>query len=64
MEMHEMTEASNYLLRVVAADLALYEAFLRGRLTHIPGLRSIESRMALKRVVNCTNLPLRLSGRV
>jgi Lrp/AsnC family leucine-responsive transcriptional regulator len=63
MEMYEMSGASDYLLRVVAADLASYEAFLRGRLTHIPGVRSIESAMALKQVVYRTNLPLRIRGR-
>ena len=59
MEMYEMSGATDYLLRVVAADLASYEAFLRGRLTHIPGVQSFESAMALKRVVYRTNLPLR-----
>jgi Lrp/AsnC family leucine-responsive transcriptional regulator len=59
MEMYEMTGASDYLLRVVAADVASYEAFLRGRLTRIPGVQAIESALALKRVVYRTNLPLR-----
>jgi Lrp/AsnC family leucine-responsive transcriptional regulator len=63
MEMYEMSGASDYLLRVVAADLASYEAFLRGTLTHIPGVQSFESRMALKRIVYRTNLPLRDTGR-
>ena len=63
MEMYEMTGASDYLLRVVAADVASYEAFLRGRLTHIPGVKSFESALALKRVVYRTNLPLRVGGR-
>ncbi|WP_428483743.1 Lrp/AsnC family transcriptional regulator [Rhodopila sp.] len=63
MEMYEMTGTSDYLLRVVAADIASYEAFLRGRLTHIPGVRSIESALALKRVVYRTSLPLRSGGR-
>ncbi len=59
MEMYEMTGASDYLLRVVAADIASYEAFLRGRLTRIAGVRAVESALALKRVVYRTNLPLR-----
>jgi Lrp/AsnC family transcriptional regulator, leucine-responsive regulatory protein len=63
MEMYEMTGASDYLLRVVAADIASYEAFLRGTLTRIPGVRSFESSMALKRVVYRTNLPLRAGAR-
>ncbi|HEY4041801.1 MAG TPA: Lrp/AsnC family transcriptional regulator [Rhodopila sp.] len=66
MEMYEMTGASDFLLRVVAADIAAYEAFLRGRLVHIQGVQSFESAMALKRVVYRTNLPLRQgrSGRI
>lgn len=63
MEMYEMTGASDYLLRVVAADISSYEAFLRGKLTHIPGVRSFELSMALKRVVYRTNLPLRAGSR-
>jgi Lrp/AsnC family leucine-responsive transcriptional regulator len=59
MEMYEMTGASDYLLRVVAADVAAYETFLRSVLTHIPGVKSIESAMALKRIVYRTNLPVR-----
>jgi Lrp/AsnC family transcriptional regulator, leucine-responsive regulatory protein len=63
MEMYEMSGAKDYLLRVVAADIASYEAFLRGRLTHMPGVQSVESAMALKRVVYRTNLPLQARGR-
>src|SRR5689334_1140847 len=40
MEMYEMSGAADFLLRVVAADIASYEAFLRGRLAKIPGVRS------------------------
>jgi Lrp/AsnC family leucine-responsive transcriptional regulator len=58
MEMYEMTGANDFLLRVVAADIASYEVFLRGRLVHIAGVQSFESAMALKRVVYRTNLPL------
>ncbi len=63
MEMYEMTGASDFLLRVVAADVAAYETFLRGRLTHISGVQSIESALALKRVIYRTNLPLRQGRR-
>ncbi|HEY8289616.1 MAG TPA: Lrp/AsnC family transcriptional regulator [Acetobacteraceae bacterium] len=63
MEMYEMSGSSDYLLRVVAADIAAYESFLRGTLTHISGVHSFESAMALKRVVYRTNLPLRQPAR-
>lgn len=59
MEMYEMTGAADYLLRVVASDVASYEAFLRGRLARIRGVKSLESALALKRVVCRTPLPLR-----
>jgi Lrp/AsnC family leucine-responsive transcriptional regulator len=64
MEMYEMSGSADYLLRVVAADVTSYEAFLRGRLTKIPGVKSFESSLALKRVVYRTNLPLRAGGRL
>ena len=58
MEMYEMTGSTDYLMRVVAADVASYEAFLRGRLTRVPGVQSVESALALKRVVYRTKLPV------
>ena len=59
MECYVMSGVHDYLLRVVAADLASFEEFLRTRLTRIPGVRSMESAFALKRVVYRTNLPLK-----
>ena len=59
MEMYEMTGARDYLMRVVAADLTSFESFLRHVVMRIPGVQSVESAMALKRVVYRTNLPLR-----
>ena len=59
MDMYEMTGARDYLLRIVAPDLGSFEAFLRGRLMRIAGVQSVETAMALKRVVARTNLPLR-----
>ncbi len=58
MECYVMTGSSDFLLRVVTADLAAYEAFLRTRLTRMPGVRTVRSAFALKRVVYRTNLPL------
>jgi Lrp/AsnC family leucine-responsive transcriptional regulator len=62
MECYVMTGSSDYLLRVVAADLAAYEEFLRTRLTRMPGVRGVRSAFALKRVIYRTNLPLRRRG--
>lgn len=63
MEMYEMTGARDYLLRVVAADLAAFETFLRGVVMRIPGVQSVESAMALKRTVYRTKLPVRQRSR-
>lgn len=61
MECYVMTGSSDYLLRVVCADLTSYETFLRTRLTKFPGVRGVRSAFALKRVIQRTNLPIRPS---
>lgn len=58
MECYLMTGTSDYLLRIVVADLAAYEIFLKDHLTRIQGVRSIESSFALKQVAYRTALPL------
>jgi Lrp/AsnC family leucine-responsive transcriptional regulator len=58
MECYIMTGASDFLLRVVAPDLATYEAFLRTKLTRMPAVRSIRSAFSLKRVIYRTELPV------
>ena len=63
MEAYEMAGSGDYLLRVVAADLAGYESFLRTRLTRLPVVRSVNSAFALKRLAYRTNLPLKKPAR-
>ena len=58
MECYLMTGDFDYLLRVVAADLAAYERFLLDHLTKIPGVATIKSSFALKQVAYKTALPL------
>ncbi len=58
MECYLMTGDSDYLLRVVAADLSAYERFLVDHLTRIPGVSSIRSSFALKQVKYSTALPV------
>ena len=58
MECYLMTGDSDYLLRVVAADLQAYERFLLDHLTRFPGVSSIKSSFALNQVVYRTALPL------
>jgi DNA-binding Lrp family transcriptional regulator len=58
MECYLMTGDSDYLLRVVASDLAAYERFLMDKLTRVPGVASINSSFALKQVTYKTALPI------
>ena len=58
MECYLMTGDSDYLLRVVAADVFAYERFLLTQLTKFPGVSSIKSSFALKQVVYRTALPV------
>ena len=58
LECYLMTGEADYLLRVVVADLAAYERFLKDHLTRIPGVASIKSSFALKQVRYKTALPL------
>jgi Lrp/AsnC family transcriptional regulator, leucine-responsive regulatory protein len=53
-----MTGPRDYLLRVAARDLADYERFVKGTLTRIPGIASIESSFALSQVKHSAALPL------
>ena len=45
-----MTGPRDYLLRVVTEDVASFEKFITGRLTHVPGVSSIESSIPLRRL--------------
>lgn len=58
MECYLMTGQFDFLLRVVCADLAAYEAFLREKLTQIEGVASIESSFSLGQVKYSRVLPL------
>lgn len=59
LECYLMTGQRDYLLRVVVADLAAYEVFLKTRLTRLNGISSIESSFALEQVKYTHTLPLR-----
>jgi Lrp/AsnC family transcriptional regulator len=56
-EFHRMAGDIDYLLRVVVADIAAFDAFYR-RLTAIAPLRKVESRFAIERIKATTALPL------
>lgn len=58
LECYLMTGPRDYLLRVVVADIAAYEAFLKEKLTRLDALASIESSFALEQVKYTNVLPL------
>lgn len=58
LECYLMTGPRDYLLRVVVADLAAYEQFLKQKLTRLKGIGSIESSFALEQVKYTNVLPL------
>ena len=58
MECYLMTGDSDYLLRVVVADMAALEKLILERLSPIPGVEKIRSSFALKQVRYKTALPL------
>ena len=57
-ECYLMTGTRDYLLRVVAKDLAAYERFLKETLTRVEGVASIESSFALAQVKYSNALPI------
>ncbi len=58
LECYLMTGNRDYLLRVVATDLASYETFLKTKLTRLDGIASIESSFALSQVKYSIALPV------
>ncbi len=58
LECYLMTGPRDYLLRVVARDLADYERFVKGRLTRVAGIANIESSFALGQVKHTGALPM------
>ena len=61
LECYLMTGPRDYLLRVVVADLAAYERFLKQKLTRLSGIGSIESSFALEQVKYTNVLPVALA---
>ena len=58
LECYLMTGPRDYLLRIVVADLAAYEQFLKHKLTKVDGIASIESSFALEQVKYTHVLPI------
>lgn len=57
MECHLMTGTRDMMLRVVAADLGAFDAFLEDGLMQIPGIRSMRSSFALRTMIRRDVLP-------
>ena len=58
LECFSMSGESDYLMRIVARGIEHYERFLKKVLLHLPGVASVNSSFALKRVKVTTDLPL------
>jgi Lrp/AsnC family transcriptional regulator len=57
-ECFSMSGESDYILRIVIADINAYEKFLKKVLLHLPGVASVNSSFALKCVKLTTHLPV------
>lgn len=57
MECYLMTGSRDFLLRVVAADLDAFDAFLEHRLMKVKGVRNMRSNFALRALVRRDVLP-------
>lgn len=57
MEFHRMAGDVDYLLRVIVADMAAYDAFYK-RLIALAPLKNVTSRFSMERMKSTTALPL------
>ena len=53
-----MSGASDFLIHVIVGSVEEYEKFLKSALLHLPGVGSINSRFALKKIKSTMRLPL------
>jgi Lrp/AsnC family transcriptional regulator, leucine-responsive regulatory protein len=58
MECYLMTGDSDYLLRVMVSDIEALEDLIVNKISRIPGVTSIRSNLALKRISHKTVLPI------
>lgn len=58
LECFSMSGDSDYVMRVVAADIDSYERFLKKVLLHLPGVASVNSSFTLKTIKSTTDLPI------
>jgi Lrp/AsnC family transcriptional regulator, leucine-responsive regulatory protein len=58
LECHLMSGQFDYLLRVVASDVADYERIHRSRIARLPGIQRIQSSLALRTVKAWSGYPI------
>lgn len=63
MELYRMAGDVDYMLRVVVADMAAYDAFYKRMITTVP-LKNVTSRFAMERIKSTTALPVPVQSSV
>jgi len=58
MDCHEMSGETDYLVRILAPDVASYERILKTVLLNLPHVGSVNSSFALKEVKHVSALPI------
>lgn len=57
-ECSSLSGRQDYLMRIVAADTASYERFLKKVLLNLPGVAHVRSSVVLRRLKSTTKLPI------
>jgi len=57
-ECHAITGEADYVIKVVAADMKAYDAFLQQHIFKLPGVASVRSNVVLREVKYDTALPV------
>jgi Lrp/AsnC family transcriptional regulator len=57
MEFYRMAGDIDYMLRVVVADMATYDAFYKRLIAAVP-LKNVTSRFAMEKIKSTTSLPI------
>ena len=58
LECYAVSGEADYMLRVMAPDLASLSEFMMHKLLRIPGVRSVKSNLVLQKIKRTTRLPL------
>lgn len=54
-------QSADYQLKVLVADMEVYQDFLLNKITRIPGVSDVHSSFVLRQVINNTALPVDIS---